>query len=321
MSSPRNHHDSSSFRIVTTAESEELGVSAHRRLRNIRSGQWSSPSRGLVCTQPLDQVDPNTFHLEWARAEILKRGGIHVASVWSAARIWGLPDYCIPTPTTVLSLTSPASARLRSKLVGSVRLNRAPLPSSAMTSHLGIPVTTLARTVVDCAVRLNFERAVVLIEAALGSKRTRDLDSSPQLREEIAAELDDRSGTRGTAIAWAALDFASALSESVFESRSRVFFKIHRIPQPLQQVEFGDEDRTIARGDFVWEDPKVVGEADGYSKTGNLKTNSERKAQWKRDKERDLYLTGLGYRVVHWTWDDLNKPDELAAKLRRILDL
>lgn len=190
-----------------------------------------------------------------------------------------------------------------------------------MTSHHGIPVTTLARTTVDCARRLNFEPAVVLIEDALGSKRTRDVDTSPQLRDEIAAELDSRCGTRGTAVARAALDFASSLSESVFESRSRVFFKLHRIPQPRQQVEFGDENGTIARGDFVWDEPKVIGEADGYGKTAGLTTDAARKAQWKRDKERDLYLTSLGYRVVHWTWDDLNRPEELAAKLRLILGL
>lgn len=156
MSTPPEHRLPQTFHIVTNAESEALGVSTHRRLRNIRTGLWSAPSRGLVCTAPIDQIDPRAFHREWARAEIFRRGRHHVASVWSAARIWGLPDYGFPVSHSVLSLASHSAAVPRSKLVGSVRLHEVPLPDSGMTSHHGIPVTSLPRTVVDCARRLNF---------------------------------------------------------------------------------------------------------------------------------------------------------------------
>lgn len=309
------------FNIVSLAETEMLGVSRYRRLNMIRSGRWMEPSRGLICTEALNSIDQGTFHREWARAEIIRRGSRHVASVWSAARIWGLPDYVTPTPVTELSLTTDSGRNTRSKRVGSVRILEAPLPDSAKTTCDGIPVTTLARTVADCARRLSFEDAVVLIESALNSKRGRDFDTSHRLRDEIRDELNAFARAHGSVLARAALDFASSLSESVFESRSRVFFEVHRIPQPRQQVEFGDENGTRARGDFVWELQKVVGEADGYAKTGNLPTDSERRRRWKRDKERDLYLNSLGYRVIHWTWDDLRRPLELAATLRRVLAL
>lgn len=309
------------FNIVSIAESELLGVSRYHRLKMIRSDRWMEPSRGLICTEPLASIDQETFHREWARAEIMRRGSRHVASVWTAARIWELTEYVIPAPITELSLATNALKSTRSKVVGSVRILDTPLPDSAITARDGIPVTTLARTVADCAKRLSFERAVVLIEFALNSKRERDLDTSQRLRDEIRGELDACARASGVVRARAALDFASSLSESVFESRSRVFFRVHRIPQPRQQMEFGDEDGIRARGDFVWELQKVVGEADGYAKTGNLPTESERKHRWKRDKDRDLYLNSLGYRVIHWTWDDLRRPHELAATLRRILAL
>lgn len=309
------------FSIVSIAESESLGVSRYRRLKLIRSGRWMEPSRGLICTEQLARIDPVTFHREWARAEIIRRGSRHVASVWSAARIWELPDYANPAPITELSLTTNSGKNTRSKLVGSVRLLDSPLPDSAITTRDGIPVTTLARTVADCARRLSFERAVVLIECALNSQRDRTLDTSHRLRAEIREELDAFAHGRGLVRARAALDFASSLSESVFESCSRVFFRVHRIPQPRQQMEFGDENGVRARGDFVWELQKVVGEADGYAKTGNLPTESERKHRWRRDKGRDLYLNGLGYRVIHWTWDDLRRSHEFAATLRSVLGL
>lgn len=309
------------FNIVSIAETELLGVSRYHRLKMIRSGRWMEPSRGLICTEALACIDKETFHREWARAEIIRRGSRHVASVWTAARIWELPEYVIPAPITELSLAMNSRKNTRSKLVGRVRVLDTPLPDSAITARDGIPVTTLARTVADCAKRLSFEGAVVLIEFALNSKRDRDLDTSQRLRDEIRDALDACAGAHGVVRARAALDFASSLSESVFESRSRVFFRVHRIPQPRQQMEFGDEDGIRARGDFVWELQKVVGEADGYAKTGNLPTEPERKHRWKRDKDRDLYLNSLGYRVIHWTWDDLRRPHELAATLRRVLAL
>ena len=309
------------FNIVSIAETELLGVSRYHRLKMIRSDRWMEPSRGLICTESLASIDQETFHREWARAEIIRRGSRHVASVWTAARIWELPEYVIPAPITELSLAMNSRKNTRSKLVGRVRVLDTPLPDSAITARDGIPVTTLARTVADCAKRLSFEGAVVLIEFALNSKRDRDLDTSQRLRDEIRDALDACAGAHGVVRARAALDFASSLSESVFESRSRVFFRVHRIPQPRQQMEFGDEDGIRARGDFVWELQKVVGEADGYAKTGNLPTEPERKHRWKRDKDRDLYLNSLGYRVIHWTWDDLRRPHELAATLRRVLAL
>ncbi|MDO5633897.1 MAG: hypothetical protein Q4G34_03360 [Micrococcus sp.] len=114
--------------------------------------------------------------------------------------------------------------------------------------------------------------------------------------------------------------FADAWSESAGESWSRAL--IHDLgfaaPQ-LQHTHADEEGRFVARTDFWWGGPNVVGEFDGITKydVGLYSNEAERRRAIREEKEREVRLQRLGLRVVRWTWSDLHRPAELAAALHR----
>ena len=66
-------------------------------------------------------------------------------------------------------------------------------------------------------------------------------------------------------------------------------------------------------GDFVWEQEKLVLEADGRH------VHSSRRA-FERDRERDQRLMLAGYRIMHCTWRQvINDPAELAGRISTLL--
>lgn len=56
-------------------------------------------------------------------------------------------------------------------------------------------------------------------------------------------------------------------SESIAETRSRLYFGEYGLPKPDTQVEiFGDSGRFTGRVDFLWRELGVIGECDGFGK-------------------------------------------------------
>lgn len=101
------------------------------------------------------------------------------------------------------------------------------LDRSEVTTVDGLPVTTVARTIVDLACRVPFEHGVVVADAALRAGLV-----TPDGLARTAAEASPR---RGCGRARRVAAFADGRSESVGESRSRV--AVHRagLPAPVLQ--------------------------------------------------------------------------------------
>lgn len=104
-------------------------------------------------------------------------------------------------------------------------------------------------------------------------------------------------------------------SESVLESRSRLAMLDAGLPTPIPQYEIFDDDGVfLARVDFAWPELRVVAEADGEEKY-----IGDTRAILAREKYRIDRLIELGWRVVRWSWGDLERG-VIVPRVRRVLD-
>jgi very-short-patch-repair endonuclease len=86
----------------------------------------------------------------------------YVLSHESAALLWGLPVLMQPTRTHVIQRSRPTS-----RGAPDVIRHVTDVPEDQRTVHRGHPVTTLERTVVDCAMTLGAHGGLVVADAAL----------------------------------------------------------------------------------------------------------------------------------------------------------
>ena len=91
------------------------------------------------------------------------------------------------------------------------------MPAQHVTSHLGMPLTTAARTVVDLARTMPFRAGIVAADSALHQRLA--------TRDELLSVLAVCTRWRGTLIAAEVIAFADTRSESPLESIARVVFR------------------------------------------------------------------------------------------------
>jgi len=103
---------------------------------------------------------------------------------------------------------------------------------------------------------------------------------------------------------------ATAVPQSVFETRLLRAMKEAGLPDPILQHEIRDRGRLVCVVDIAYPDLQLAIEAEGYRwYTGRLR--------FEHDLARRNSLTALGWRVVHVTWTDLT--DRRAATIRAIV--
>jgi hypothetical protein len=180
------------------------------------------------------------------------------------------------------------------------------MPLTHVTRVRGLPVTTVARTLIDLARHISLVDAVIAIDAALHCQRT--------TRAELSSVLASCRGWPGIRRATRALFLADGRRESPLESRSFVYFDDVGLPSPEPQAWIQDEDGfLVARVDALWRDHRVIGECDGAVKYDIDAAPTTLLAE-KRRQER---LEDLGYTVVRWDHADLRH--HAAATKQKIL--
>lgn len=227
-----------------------------------------------------------------------------VAGGTSAARILGLDLLGQPSPEPVL-LTDAAAVKGTHR--NGYVLRSAALPSHHRASRHGVPITSAARTVIDLARTRSFAEGVVVADSALRKRQVTE--------DQLRGMLTDCATWSGIARARRVVDFADPQAESVLESLSRVAIHEQNLPAPRTQVTLGDAGRPRCRVDFLWEDVRVVGEADGLGKYEPDDRRSTRDIV-RAEKYREEWLADAGYEIVRWGWADANNPQRLAQRLR-----
>lgn len=129
--------------------------------------------------------------------------------------------------------------------------------------------------------------------------------------------LDNGRITRGTRRLRRVLEFMDARSESVGETRTRVLLDKLGIVGAVLQLDVATPLGNY-RGDFGWEQQKVILEFDGRAKYFEYAPTEEVIFEERR---REKALQAQGWKVVRIEWDDLSRPWDVDRKLREALDL
>jgi hypothetical protein len=222
-----------------------------------------------------------------AAAAAAALGPAAVVSHQTAAQLHGLS--LLGPPPAALSVTRPPGVGSRSGRPG-VCVRCAALPIEHVGGRLAVPVTTVARTVIDLARLLDFRAGVVVADSALQQKLT----SKKELRAVVAA-CRQWPGIRSAA---QVVEFADGKAESPLESLARIVFRDCGLPPPELQVEISD-DEFIGRVDFLWREFRTIAEVDGAGKYDD-------RGLAMRQLRRDKRLREAGYEVVHFDWKEIN---------------
>ena len=189
-------------------------------------------------------------------------------------------------------------------------MHAAPLTEGDITTIDGVPVTSLARTVLDLCRTVPIEQAVAAGDRALAFGLVR------AVLEDHLAQMSRWPGTRQARRAVALLD---PRSESAGESVSRVRLHEEGLPVPeLQQDIYGQDGRFVARVDFCWKEQRTIGEFDGKIKYGRLlKPGQSIEDVLFEEKRREDALRDLGWQIVRWLWRDLYRPGVIKDRVVR----
>lgn len=219
--------------------------------------------------------------------------------------------HALPVPVSHLSQVWITRRAGHGTSTPTLRALRAELPAEHVASIGGIPVTSLARTVVDVARTMPFEWGVAAADAALRRGVSRG---------EVLAALDLRRRP-GNNRARRVLTFADALAESPGESISRALFELEGVPRPELQVEVRTASGVfVGRGDFGWREARVLGEFDGAVKYDALVGEGRRPSDVvMAEKRREQALQDEDWWVIRWGWRELAQPTVLADRIRRAL--
>ena len=103
-------------------------------------------------------------------------------------------------------------------------------------------------------------------------------------------------------------EVATGRARSELEQRFLTLCRRHRLPQPVVNARV---DRYEV--DFLWADHGVIAELDGWE-------SHRTRSAFEGDRARDARLAILGYRVVRFTWRQVERdPREVSGTIRSLL--
>lgn len=286
--------------LIARFASEQSGVVARRQLlaagigreaiaHRIRTGRLHLIHRGVYAVG--HTALSYRSHL---MAAVLASGPGAAIAGGSAAALWELRDRF----PSMIELTAPTAHR---PLPG-LRRRRIVLPADERTTRLGIPVTTVARTLLD--------RAGVLDAHTLA----RECEEAEKRRYRSAAVLGTlierypRAPGRAKLIALCADDLASRnATKQELERRFLALVERAGLPRPLVNARI--EGYEV---DAVWPHARVAVELDSRRHHDTARAFDRDRAKWRR-------LTVAGWHAVPVTWRHVTRDaDLLVADLRAL---
>jgi very-short-patch-repair endonuclease len=285
----------SDLALARLAESQH-GVVTRRQLQAAGMGRGAIAER--IRVGRLHRIHSGVFavgHRVLTRhgtilAAVLAGGECAAASHRTAAEIWGIGEATSFVEITVAG----ANGRTRA----GIWAHRSLVPDADRTALNGIPVTTPGRTLTDLAdvvPRRAVERAIDLAEY----RRLDFVGLRPML------------GRRGSGLIADVLRAHRAGSTMTRSEAEEVFLALcGRFRLPAPEVNARLEGHEV---DFLWRSHRLVAEIDGYAAHGT-------RSAFHRDRRRDSDLLLAGYRVVRFTWSQLETdPGWVAETVLRLL--
>ena len=287
------------FGLFTREQALSLGLTNRWLRRRIRSGL---PTPEYFEVFRFSAVPPS-FHQRLLAVCLRAPGKIWV-SHRGAGAFWDLDE----VPRNIVEVTSLVGMRVDPTKVVLHRTQR--IPQKDITSVLGIPVTTVHRTLIDLGAAMDRDAVEVALECAL-RRRITSIDRLLRRLEAIGA-----SGRRGAGVLKDILDareLGAPPTDSALEVRFIQLLRRGRLPVPVRQRVVRDDRGFVARVDFEYIDSGIVIEVD--SRKHHLRVTA-----WERDLRRRNRLTSAGKRVLHVTYERMETdPAGLIDEISRAI--
>ncbi|HXL91585.1 MAG TPA: hypothetical protein VN969_21775 [Streptosporangiaceae bacterium] len=286
--------------IGTAARWQAAGLTERQIRTLVAQGQLIQIRHRVYATAQLvtrGRADPRKEQALFAFAAILatSSSGVAVASHETAAAIHGLALLNERQPDFITLTRPPGSFRGYGR---KIRFHSAELIPAHVTKVLGVPVTTVARTVVDIARSTVFRGGVVIADASLRLRKT--------TKGDLNTVLDECTHWPGVDQARRVISFSDGLSESPLESCARVTFEERGLEPPELQVVLETSGGDF-RVDFYWRKYRTIAEADGLMKYRDRDDGPRRAVA---QLQRDQLLRETSRDVVHFTWQQLFYEEE-----------
>jgi hypothetical protein len=294
--------------IIRSDAMAEAGIDPALLARSANRGQLSRISVGRYApSDRWEELDPGEQHRLRTLAVASTAMRENIYSHHAAAAIWRIPILG-RWPKAVDVLCERASGGRSS---GQVRRHCLGVDDVQTERVDGVLVTSAARTAADLARVLPFREAVAVIDAAAA------LNGHVRAPlEEIRRLASHPLPKRGRRTACAAAQFATAKSESVWESASRVVIHELGFPPPILQQKFIWSASVGYRVDFWWPDHGVIGEFDGFVKyRGGSDALDDPARVLVAEKVREDRLRSMSTGFARWVSSDVSHPERLARIL------
>ncbi|MGW6454222.1 hypothetical protein [Isoptericola sp. NPDC055063] len=275
------HHDPAELRRATAA----------REIERVRRGAYRASRAGTD--------DPHARAHDHLVAVHRQLDAEHVLSHESAALAWGVPLWETPTTTHVLQ-RSGASSRSALDIT-----RRRGLPER-WVERGGLPITDLARTVVDCVTTMHPLGGLVVADWALGHGLDRD--------DAIGRLAGRRRGVRRARLV---LELAEARVDPPWETWLRYVALRAGLPRPQTQLQV-DTHAGRFFVDLAWPEHRVLAEFDGRIKYRDGAFGPAYDAEHALFDEKvreDAITEHLGARPLRFVARDARRPDQVARRL------
>jgi len=232
-------------------------------------------------------------------AAVLAAGPRAVLSHRSAAVLWESRG----TSRSAVEVTAPGHCR-RPR----IESHRTVLAVDEVTTHRGIPVTTVARTLFYLAAVVGHEH----VEAALTEAEVRGLTSPTALDALLARHPGRRGAATPRRILAKRAEIGRAVTRSDLEVAFLAFVDAHHLPRPRTNARV-DTHRGSEEVDAAWPEHGLIAELDSFG----IHTT---RRNFEGDRAKDRALTAADWRVVRITWRQLHRDrDGLAEEVRTLL--
>jgi len=284
---------------VAWVAARQHGVIDHEQLARVGITRWGTQRRvaaGWLHRQHLGVFavgHPALTDRGRFAAAVLAGGRGAVLSHRSAGALWGL----MPEAAT-MDVTVPGRRRPGPEGV-SVHAGR--LRPQDVTRIDGIPVTSLARTLLDLAEVLTLEEVVACIDRTGNRLR-------PGLIPSMMSQHRGRHGLKPLKEALLITRPHEVLTRSELERRALALIERAALPAPGVNVRIHGYEV-----DLLWRAQRLIVELDGRRWHDNP-------AARERDTRRDANLVCRGFGVMRLTWRQVvNDPEWVTSRLRRAL--
>jgi predicted transcriptional regulator of viral defense system len=274
--------------VIDYPQLKALGLSRQSIDHRVRNGRLHRIHRGVYAVGHKRLTQRGRW-----MAAVLAGGDGAVLSHRSAAALWQL----LPARRRI-HVSTPKDLHNRD----GIQFHSQSMQLDEVTTHDGIPVTTVARTLLDIAATDpdNLERA-------FNEAEYRRLWDATGVRE-----LIDRYPGRAGTPALAALTPMGHTREEL-EHRFQAFVEKFDLPRPMRNADLELEPGRWIRVDAMWPDAKLIVELDS-------RAAHDTTSRFDSDRERDRILSLAGWRVIRLTWKHLtSNADRVATDLRTLI--